>query len=349
MDHNNTNQEMHEFAPQKIEMAIELLWQTDLSVDNIAERVGLEGVELRKLFQTLYSVSPEEFRKNHRRTLRNKIPVVFVTNDGYVPYLSTAIYSLAENRDKNREYAAFVFHSGLSLKSIALLRRLRETGVDIEFVDLEEQLESYKEFFYTCAHYTKETYYRLFIPTFMGKLYDKIIYLDADLVVNCDISEILEAGNSEKTINAALNYSTESDALYIKSLGLTPQSYVNAGVMTIDCKRYVRAKYFEKAVERLKRREELRYVDQDILNLICAGDIGVIEPSWNVQWNFIRQPKKYSSDIRDLITKIDPPHIVHFTFEKPWHVMLNEYGDYYWKYVSKFKKTYSDSTGQDNI
>ncbi len=29
--------------------------------------------------------------------------------------------------------------------------------------------------------------------------------------------------------------------------------------------------------------------------------------------------------------------------------MLNEYGDYYWKYVSNFKKTYPDSTGQDNI
>lgn len=84
----------------------------------------------------------------------------------------------------------------------------------------------------------------------------------------------------------------------------------------------------------MERKEQYRYVDQDVLNQICEGDIGLIELSWNVQWNNLCTPNKFTAKIKHLVAEIQTPRIVHFTIEKPWKVMLNEYGDYYWKYAS---------------
>ncbi len=321
-------------SSQRIQAAEDLLWQTDLSVEEIVKKVGYNDVKLRKWMREYCKCSPEEYRENTRNELIKKIPIAFVTNEEYAPYLSTAIYSVIANSDPNKEYVVFVFYSSLSLKSIELLRCLKSRNVDIKFVDLKEQMQPYEDLFYTCAHYTKESYYRLFIPLFLGRLYERFIYLDVDLVVNSDIGDILTEADPSKTVNAVLNYSTRRDDRYIKSLGLDTMTYINAGVMVIDCKRYLQYDYFGKAVKCMERKEQYRYVDQDVLNQICEGDIGIIEPSWNVQWNNLCTPNKFTAKIKHLVAEIQTPRIVHFTIEKPWKVMLNEYGDYYWKYAS---------------
>ena len=318
---------------RRISAAEELLWQTDLSVDEVVKKVGFNNAKLREWMRTYWKCSPEKYRENIRNSLSKKIPIAFVTNEEYAPFLSTAIYSLIANSDPKKEYAIFVFYSDLSLKSIELLLSMSGRNIDIKFVDLKEQMQPYEDLFYTCAHYTKESYYRLFIPLFLGRLYERFIYLDADLVVNSDISEILTEADPEKTVNAVLNYSTRQDDRYIKTLGLDTMSYINAGVMVIDCKRYIRSDYFGKAIKCMERKEQYRYIDQDVLNQICEGDIGLLQPSWNVQWNNLCTPNKFTAKIKHLVAEIQTPRIVHFTIEKPWKVMLNEYGDYYWKYA----------------
>ena len=322
-------------ASERVGAAQRLLWQSDLPIEAVAQRVGLTEAQLCKGMRRYWIPSPEEYRQHKRDVLGKKLPVAFVINDDYAPYLSTAIYSLTSNRDPKKEYAIIIFHTGLSLKNIEILKLLETSRVEIEFVDLEEQLRPYEELFRTCAHYTKETYYRLFIPTFLGKFFDRFVYLDADLVVNDDISKLFEEADPEKTVSAVLNYSTKEDADYIRSLGLDPESYVNAGVMVVDCKRYLQANYFEKAIECLRRQETYQYVDQDVLNLICRDDIGILQPSWNVQWNNLGDSQKLIPSVRDLLAFVQPPRIVHYTIEKPWKVMLNDYGKYYQRYVAQ--------------
>lgn len=320
---------------RKFSVAQDLLWQTDLSVEEIAQKIGFDETRLRKRMRSFYRCSPEEYREKTRRDLSKKIPIAFVTNDGYAPYLSTAIHSVIANRDPQKEYAIFVFYSNLSFKSIKLLESLGRYNVKIICVDLKEQMQPYENLFYTFAHYTQESYYRLFLPLFLGRLYERFIYLDVDLVVNCDIGNILTEADPTKTVNAVLNYSTMEDDNYIKSLGLDTMSYINAGVMVVNCNRYIQSDYFGKAVKCMERREKYLYVDQDVLNQICQGDIGIIDPAWNVQWNNIGTPDKFIAKINELVSNIQSPYIVHYTIDKPWKIMLNELGDYYWKYAKE--------------
>ena len=266
--------------------------------------------------------------------MNDVITVAFVTDDGYAPYLSTAIYSLIANRSLGKRYALFVFFSSLSKKNIGLLSSLQTENVTITFVNFEEYTKQYNSLFYTWAHYTKESYYRLFLPGYFGKNYGKFIYLDVDLVVNCDIGKLLDEADCSKTVSGALNYSTQDDADYIESLGLSYQSYINSGVMVIDCNRFNKMRYLEKAVELIKQKRQFTYIDQDILNIVCNGDIGFIESSWNLQWNNMGHTERFLPDIRAKVAQIKQPRIVHFTIEKPWKCMLNPLSEYYNKYAA---------------
>ncbi len=221
----------------------------------------------------------------------------------------------------------------MSEKSIRLLSALQTDGVTIRFVDLEESTKNFR--FYTWAHYTKESYYRLFLPKYFGEKFGKIIYLDVDLVVNCDIGELLSEASSSRAVCGALNYSTADDAEYIRSLGLSYLNYINAGVMVIDCKRFNRMNYFGKAAEISAEQRQFRYIDQDVLNLALSGDIGLIAPTWNFQWNNPNHPERFMPEVKNFVTQITVPRIVHFTIDKPWTRMLNQYGEYYAKYAAQ--------------
>lgn len=316
--------------------AQDLLVQTDLSAAEVAKRVGLTEEQLRKDFH-LFSNSPEEYRQEARAIFKKKIPIVFVTNENYVTSLCAALTSLncTENR-KGEEYVFIIMHTGLSLKSMLWLAASGESlHSEVRFFNLEDELRPYEKLFDVHGHYTKETYYRLYIPNVLGKFFDRVLYLDADVVSTMqNFAGIYAEAEPSKTINAALNYSTEADVVYIESLGLDPKTYINAGVMVIDCKRYIRADYFEKAIECLSACGSYRYVDQDVLNLICAGDIGILDSAWNFQWNNAHRPERYTSYIREIVAKTSSPNFIHYTFEKPWQIMLNEHGMYYWIYAS---------------
>lgn len=69
--------------------------------------------------------------------MNNSINIAFVTNDGYAPYLSTAIYSLIVNRDRRKQYALYVFYSSLCQKNIDRLSSLQTDHVTMYFVNLD--------------------------------------------------------------------------------------------------------------------------------------------------------------------------------------------------------------------
>lgn len=314
----------------------DLLAQTDLSAAEIAKKVGLTDEQLRDKFHSFHA-TPEGYRQEVRAILKKKTPIVFVTNENYVTSLCVALTSLkcTENR-KCEKYVFIIIHTGLSLKSMLWLAASGE-GLysEVRFFNLEEELCPYENLFNVHDHYTKETYYRLYVPNVLGKFFDRVLYLDADVVSTMrNFVDIYAEADPSKTINAALNYSTEADAAYIESLGLDPKTYINAGVMVIDCKRYIQADYFGKAIECLSACGSYRYVDQDVINLVCSGDIGILDPSWNFQWNNAHRPERYTPYIREIVAKTTSPNFIHYTFEKPWQIMLNEHGMYYWIYAS---------------
>ena len=128
------------------------------------------------------------------------IPVnlCFAANEKYARHLAAALYSVLKNRDTKRLYDVLILHKDISEESQKrILEMEKEGNVFIRFISME-QYE--KQVAYDVgAYYSVETNYRLFLFGEMFAKYDRILYLDCDLIVEGDISGLydVEIGDCE--------------------------------------------------------------------------------------------------------------------------------------------------------
>ena len=116
-----------------------------------------------------------------------EIPIFFSTDDHYIPFLDVAIRSLIANASREFSYRLIVLNTGLDAENVRLVKQNEEEGFTIDFLDISEQVEQIKPRFKNVYHFSVVTYYRLFIASLFPQ-YDKVVYLDCDLVVLGDIS-----------------------------------------------------------------------------------------------------------------------------------------------------------------
>lgn len=256
----------------------------------------------------------------------NQIPIFFSTDDNYIPYLDVAIASLIDNASKEYSYRIIVLNTGLKAENIARVKMNERHGFVIDFVDISKQIESIKNHFKNVYHFSVVTYYRLFIASLFPE-YDKIIYLDCDLVVLGDISKLYLTDLEENILGAAPEQyvqSTKEFRSYAKkALGVNPDSYVNAGVLLINLEAFRKNKIEEKFVELIKEYDfDLLDPDQAYLNYLCSGKIFMLENGWN------KEPMEHPCE--------GEKNIVHYAlYKKPWQYDDVLDGEFFWNYAKK--------------
>ena len=125
--------------------------------------------------------------------MKKTIPVFFATDDNYVPFLGVTLKSMMANASENYFYEIYVLSTKLKDENIEKIQNLVNEEArkifKIEFVNLTEQLEKVTAKFSLRDYYSMATYYRIFIPD-MFPQYDKALYLDCDIAIIGDISEL---------------------------------------------------------------------------------------------------------------------------------------------------------------
>ena len=118
---------------------------------------------------------------------------------------------------------------------------------------------------------------------------DRVLWLDIDTIVNTDITDL---------------FGTELDGCYVAAVeepirSKDPFLYYNAGVMVMDLKK-LRDGMADLLI-RYVNRVDLRFPDQDVINLLCQGRIKPISPYWNSnKW----------------IVEVSDPGITHFAADR---------------------------------
>jgi len=111
---------------------------------------------------------------------RKIIPIVFASNNNYVPYLGVALYSLIKNSSKDYQYNIYIFYTDITDYNQKRLERMEAENVKIKCVDVTEYVKDKKV--KIVGHFTIEAIYRLIIPYVIPQ-YDKVLYFDSDLVI----------------------------------------------------------------------------------------------------------------------------------------------------------------------
>lgn len=254
------------------------------------------------------------------------IPVFFSCDNNYLPFLSVALRSMTDNLGSESRVRVHVLNDGLSEEGRARLAAMQTDRVSIGFVDVRAEIAPILEKLNLRDYYTPSIYYRLFIPTLFPE-YSKAIYLDADIVVNGDITALYNVPLGERLVAAVpddIIASHEDFRLYAEGgLGIPYRRYFNSGVLVMNLDQF-----------RLQGiRERFLYLfetyhfdtvcpDQDYLNALCYGQVLYLDKGWNK----MSIDKNYPGS----------PSLIHYNmFFKPWQYDDIAYGEVFWRYAEK--------------
>lgn len=139
--------------------------------------------------------------------------------------------------------------------------------------------------------FTVGTMFRLMLPEMLPNL-DKIIYLDADLLVNLDIKELWNIDISNYFVAGVRDYGTchHTFTPYPVREGMVDrQNYINAGVLILNLNKirsYGNIK--NQSIQYLIDNPESSLFDQDALNVVCRNSILILDDKWNVYVCIVR-------------------------------------------------------------
>ena len=256
------------------------------------------------------------------------IPIFFAVDDGYVPFLAVALESLIRNSSKNYYYAIKVLYTNIEERNKKKIAKYERDNVKIEFVDLNYYIEEVKDKLYTRDYYTNTTYFRLFIPNLYPQ-YDKVLYLDSDIVVLGDIADLYNVEIGDNLVAAAPDDVIQSSNIFQeyaeRVVGVAKyQNYFNAGILLMNLDEMRKFEFQEKFLYLLEQVKFTVAQDQDYLNRLCKGRAKIISTVWD------RMP------IPDSSVKDEDLKIIHYNLiYKPWHFYDVLYSKYFWDYAKK--------------
>ena len=256
----------------------------------------------------------------------NVIPVFFSTDDRYIPFLDIAIASLIENASKEYEYRIVILNTGLEPDGMAKIKQNECPGFSIDFVDISKDIERISSRFKNVYHFSIVTYYRLFIASLFPQ-YDKIVYLDCDLVVLGDIAKLYHTELGENILGAApeqfVQNTPEFRVYAEKAVGVDPDGYFNAGVLLMNLDQFRKNDIEKKFVDLITEYDfDLLDPDQAYLNYLCLGKILMLPNGWN------KEPMPLGCE--------GNKNIVHYAlYKKPWQYDDVMDGEYFWNYAKK--------------
>ena len=253
------------------------------------------------------------------------IPVVFSTNDDFSDLCSTAIWSIIQNSSKENFYDIYVFYTRLSKENIKKLEMNDRNNVKIQCIDIKEHIKF--EDLYEIENYTYEIYYRYYASKILD--YEKIIYLDSDIIVIDDIAKLYF-----ENINDALIAVVRDFAHYIDHSNFD----FNSGVMIINSKRFEELKIREQCIELIKN-NNFRFPDQTALNIICKDNAFLLNPKYNYQINlaYFHRFKKEIRKKRFRHLFQEEPMVIHFSYiTKPYKNIHSKYSKEFWEYAGKY-------------
>lgn len=230
--------------------------------------------------------------------------------------MSVAITSIKESGGDNEQYLIYILYEALKDESIQVLLSLQTPHCKIEFVDVSKYIV---DGMYSLGHYSKAMYYRVFIPEILTD-FDKVLYLDGDIVVRKPIRELYETELGDKYLAAALNIPGPELKEYLNNcLELDETKYFNSGVLLINCNAFRKNNVRKQFIEFVQENKSLKMPDQDALNSICRGNIVWLDNCWNAIVNAMDE--NILPEYAALASKsVEDSGIIHFAGErKPWN------------------------------
>lgn len=266
--------------------------------------------------------------------MEDKIHVCYAISDkngGYTKVAGTSICSLLANTDE--KVVVHILHdTTLNNENAKNLQELTEKYFDgeLQFHDVSGIYHKIWDDIKSVIPYLEKsrlsiaTFFRLILGELFTEKIERLIYLDADTIVNRDIKDLWGQQVSKYGVAAAPNEVLQACPPNMVKKGLIEQSeYYNAGVLLLDIAKF--SKKSDLVYESLNflKRHNPEYLDQDILNYFFPKSC-LLTSEFNA---FVNMERNRKQSIK--------PYIYHYVNNCIGMDMTDGYNELYFRYFSR--------------
>lgn len=276
-------------------------------------------------------LSPEKFH----------IAVMFAATATWGLPLSVAIHTLCLHASPKRFYDIHIVHDGMDVQIMEKLEQVIAAfpQVSLSFLQLPAKLSQLFQNGNT-VRYSALAYARLIAGRLFPQ-YDRIVYLDADILLAGDVAELYIANLKEAPVAAvrdglalwSIAEGKQHPHLeYIGSYIATPLLYCNSGVLVLDLDQMRRRNLEESLSQWIQSHPRpFPYPDQDILNIKLHGEITPLPLEWNFQflaweWDEKREQRLHKTEFEHVpfMSRRRLWKLLHMVGpDKPWKIPDN--------------------------
>lgn len=267
----------------------------EYGIENIAVEQELSQRALADAVVNAYDV--ERMSENSNKPINmNEIHVAFGIHDktgNYCVWTGVTMQSILEHTTAkvcfhvlhddtlNRENKKRLLQIASSKGSRVCFHRIQEDN----FLNLEEQLK----------YYTIGSLFRILLPEVIEET-TKILYMDSDLLVNCDIRELWEIDITKYCMAAVPDENVANGKITsyaVKKKEVPALRYFNSGVLYLNLEK-IRQKgnMREQVLGYISKAKESNLPDQDALNALYNSETLLLDGHWNYFAQIVRTKKE---------------------------------------------------------
>ena len=272
-------------------------------------------------------------------TTASKQAIVFACDDAYAPLVAVALISLIRCYIGNERLQVVVLSNNVSEFNKIKLLKLACNICSVEFVECSGLVRNFKKMVHN--HRLSETIFTRIFVIDLFKKFQKILYLDADIVFNASVDELLKVKLSHPIMAVpdvfieTFRHIASDMGDYLKTeLHLSPEDrYFNSGVILFDIELCRNSKNFSELLSIMKTKR-YKWEDQDVLNIFFHNDFDLIDYRWNTIWlqnskmqSVLEQNYEYKKALKN-------PAIIHFAGGVlPIRCIRSRFASYWWRYA----------------
>ena len=263
-----------------------------------------------------------------------KIIVALATDHKYRYYTAVTLYSILQHASTDTNYEILLLEENLSEEDLGIFTSLIDGKENflLTVIDMQAKIREIGADRFHLGTYAIPIFYRLFLPEMLPQ-YDKVIYLDSDIIVRSDIKKLYYTAIGDFPLAAGLDIGASSIPLNLaelnaywycrRVLGLRKSNrYFNSGVLIMDLQKMRKSDFPQRIRTEISNSSHFVFPDQDILNRIFDGKVFYLDKTWNymTQRNG-RRLAKYS--------------ILHFAGVHPWLSINLPHSEFWWEAAEK--------------
>jgi len=241
--------------------------------------------------------------------MSERISIVCTCENHFVVLLAAMIKSLELNHKTSEIIDLYIIDDKINKRSkVKISNSVNKNLIQIHWLKMKECIPKGFDLPKDKSTYPINVYMKLFIPYLLPKTVEKAIFLDVDMIVLNDISELWKTDLQGNVIGAVTDQFIKVVSAWggiqnYEELNLNKDSpYFNTGLMLIDLKKWVDLDVTKKVLDFTNKNHKFgSFGDQYGINAILANKWFSLNSLWN---RFA-----YSTE--------DRPYIIHFTGRKP--------------------------------